>query len=156
MAEIIVVGVDESETARKAAEKAASLAAAFGAELHVTTAFNTHKAETLQSIHTQSESDAVSKAYRTLVAQYAAEAEATASRIAEELRSSYPELKAIPKAAEGKPGAALSDEAARVDADLIVVGNKRVQGITRVLGSVARTLASETKCDLYIVHTHQR
>ena len=39
---------------------------------------------------------------------------------------------------------------------MIVVGNKRVQGFTRFLGSVARTIASEAHCDLYIVNTHQR
>ena len=46
--------------------------------------------------------------------------------------------------------------AVQIGADLIVVGNKRVQGITRVFGSIASHVAAHASCDLYIVHTHQR
>ena len=56
----------------------------------------------------------------------------------------------------GEAAAALLREADEIGADMIVVGNKRVQGFTRFLGSIARTIASEAHCDLYIVNTHQR
>lgn len=156
MAGIILTGVDNSETALKAAEKAASLAVAFDAELHVATAYNVNMTETHQTVRTQSEPAAMSSAYHRLVTQYAEDAEHTASGIAQELRRIYPELKIVAKAVEGKPGIALSNDAEQLDADLIVVGNKRVQGPTRILGSVARTVASEAECDLYIVNTHRR
>ena len=42
------------------------------------------------------------------------------------------------------------------DADVIVVGNKRVQGVSRILGSIARYVAAHAPCDVYIAHTHQR
>src|SRR5690606_28369663 len=43
------------------------------------------------------------------------------------------------------------------DASLIVVGNKRVQGVAgRVLGSIARDVAAHASCDVYIAHTHTR
>lgn len=156
MAGIVLTGVDNSETALEAAEKAASLALALGAELHVVSAFNVNMTETIQSVRSKSEPAAMSSAYHRLVAQYAEEAERTASGISEELRKNYPELKIIAKAVEGAPGNALSNEADELNADLIVVGNKRVQGPTRVLGSVARTVASQASCDIYIVNTHQR
>lgn len=156
MGGIILTGVDNSETAFKAAKRAASLAVASDAELHVATAFNVNMAETLQSVRNQSGSADMSSAYHRLLARYAEEAERTASRIAEELRRIYPELKVIAKAVEGTPGIALSNEAEELEVDLIVVGNKRVQGPARILGSVARTVAGEANCDLYIVNTHRR
>ena len=51
------------------------------------------------------------------------------------------------------PASALCDEAERLDASIIVVGNKRVQGISRVLGSIAGGVAKMAPCDVYIVHT---
>lgn len=159
MAGIILAGVDNSETALAAAEKAASLAVAFNAELHVATAFTVNMTETLQTVRSQNQSAAMSSTYRAyhrLVAEYAEEAGRTASGIAEELRRIYPELKIVAKAVEGNPGIALSNDAEKLEADIIVVGNKRVQGPTRILGSVARTVASEANCDLYVVNTHRR
>ena len=43
--------------------------------------------------------------------------------------------------------------AKEIGADLIVVGNRRVQGIGRVLGSVATDVAHHAPCDVYIVKT---
>jgi nucleotide-binding universal stress UspA family protein len=40
-----------------------------------------------------------------------------------------------------------------IGADLIVVGNRRVQGIGRLLGSVATDVAQHAPCDVYIVKT---
>jgi nucleotide-binding universal stress UspA family protein len=54
---------------------------------------------------------------------------------------------------QGKPADALVEEAKRLGADLIVVGNRRVQGIGRVLGSVATDVAHHAPCDVYIVKT---
>lgn len=155
MTGIILVGVDNSETALKAAEKAASLTVAFNAELHVATAFNVDMTETFQSVRSQNETAAMSSAYHRLVTQYAEEAKRTASGIAEKLRRSYPELKIVAKAVEGKPGTALINDAERLDVDLIVVGNKRVQGPGRILGSIARSVAAEAPCDIYIANTRQ-
>ena len=56
-------------------------------------------------------------------------------------------------AAHGKPAEALVEEAKRRNAELIVVGNRRVQGIGRILGSVARSVAQHAPCDVYIVKT---
>ena len=58
------------------------------------------------------------------------------------------------KAVRSNPAEALCSEADRVHASMIVIGNKRVQGVARVLGSVAGTVAKEAPCDVCIVHTY--
>lgn len=156
MTKKIVVGVDSSDTALQAAHKAASLAHALGAELYVVSTFNVRMLETIQSVRGKNETEAMSQAYHSVIAQYSEAAERTAVAVTEALRTGFPDLTITPKAAEGEPGVALSAEAERLSADMIVVGNKRVQGLTRILGSVARSVASEAQCDLYIIHTHQR
>jgi nucleotide-binding universal stress UspA family protein len=57
------------------------------------------------------------------------------------------------RALAGRPATALVDEAIRLGASLIVVGNRRVQGVGRVLGSVATNVAAHAPCDVYIVKT---
>ena len=52
------------------------------------------------------------------------------------------------------PASALCEEAARLEASTIVVGNKRVQGAARVLGSIAGDVAKRAPCNVFIVHTH--
>jgi nucleotide-binding universal stress UspA family protein len=47
----------------------------------------------------------------------------------------------------------LIQEAERVGATLIVVGNKNMHGIGRVLGSVANDVAHHAPCDVLIVKT---
>ena len=59
-------------------------------------------------------------------------------------------------ATSGRPAAALLQAAERFDAELIVVGNKNVQGASRILGSVAKEVAKRARCDLYVAHTTPR
>jgi nucleotide-binding universal stress UspA family protein len=54
---------------------------------------------------------------------------------------------------QAKPSVALVEEAERLDARLIVVGNRRSQGIGRILGSVAGGVVAHSPCDVYIVKT---
>lgn len=46
--------------------------------------------------------------------------------------------------------------AEELDAEIIVIGNKRVQGIARILGSIARDVAAHAPCDVYVAHTHSK
>ncbi len=148
MAQRILIGVDSSETAFRAAEKAASLAAAFGAELHVLSSFTVNLTQAVK--HDQPE------AYHRVESLYANNAVRTADAVVEALRVHHQDLEIISKAREGTPAHALLNEAEQIDADVIVVGNKRVQGPTRFLGSIARTIAAEAHCDLYLVNTRER
>jgi nucleotide-binding universal stress UspA family protein len=140
MAGPIVVGVDGSGTARKAAEVARDLAAALGARLHVVSAFDTDRTEVFGS-----GSD------RWIVSD-AGEAEKVARDVAAALAGG--ELQVTYSSARGKPAEALVREADRLDASMIVVGNRRMQGLGRVLGSVANSVAHSASCDVYIANTY--
>lgn len=153
MTKTILTGVDDSETAFKAAEKAATLANAFGSELHVISAFSVSTVNTLRSLQKTHEREHIHTAYREVTDQHAEQAEGVATAVADKLRSRFPELTIISKSQEGDPGEVLVREGEKLGADVIVVGNKRVQGPARILGSIARTVATETSCDLYVVHT---
>ncbi|WP_077490699.1 universal stress protein [Sinomonas mesophila] len=135
----IIVGVDGSETAGRAAEAARDIAAALGAQLHVVSAFEGDRAEVIGA---GSDTWIVSDANTAL---------GIAKMVAEKL--SAPGVTITHTAARGKPAEALVKEAEVLDARMIVVGNRRMQGIGRVLGSVANTVAHTAPCDVYIVKT---
>ena len=136
----ILVGVDGSDTALHAAKVAAQLAETTQAELHVISAV-----DDTAPVSTGGEfGDG-----RTLTPGEIAEA--IANQVAGQLEVSTT-VHTGPRA--GKPAEALVDVAREIDADLIVVGNRRVQGIGRVLGSVARGVAQHAPCDVYVVKTH--
>lgn len=156
MSRTILVGVDGSATALQAAEKAASLATELDAELTVMSAFSVNVTGTLHSVARQNQTQAMTRALDELTARHAEEAERVSAAAADQLRGQFPDLKITSKALEGSPGVALSREAEEQKADFIVVGNKRVHGPGKILGSIARTVANEARCDLYIVNTHPR
>lgn len=139
MSGIIVVGVDGSGTAKKAAESARDLAKALGASLHVVSAFDTDRTEVFGSGSDQwivSDADGAENVAKTV-----------ANSLGEDIKVTY-------SAARGKPAEALIREADRLDARMIVVGNRRMQGIGRVLGSVANSVAHNAPCDVYIANTY--
>lgn len=140
MTKLIVVGVDGTETARKAAASAAALAEALGADLHVVTAFNQERAEVLGIGKDQPAfSD---EKYAESVAREAAEA----------VRSER--LRVVGHfAVHGSPAKALVQHAEAHHAHMIVVGSRRMSGIGRVLGSVANSVAHNASCEVYIAKT---
>ncbi|MFI5426024.1 universal stress protein [Aeromicrobium sp. UC242_57] len=79
------------------------------------------------------------------------QAEAIATEIANSLTGITANIH--PSPVQGKPADALVSAAKEIGADLIVVGNRRVQGISRILGSVATDVAHHAPCDVYIVKT---
>ena len=54
---------------------------------------------------------------------------------------------------DGKPGSVILDEAERVKAELIIVGNRRMQGMQRVLGAIANEIVHHAPCDVLVVKT---
>jgi nucleotide-binding universal stress UspA family protein len=139
MGGIIVVGVDGSGTAKKAAESARDLAAALGASLHVVSAFDSDRTEVFGSGSDRwivSDADAAEQVARTV-----------AESLGRDITVTY-------SAARGRPADALIKEAVRMEARIIVVGNRRMQGIGRVLGSVANSVAHNAPCDVYIANTY--
>lgn len=135
---IVIVGVDGSETAALAASTAGALASALKVDLLVVSAF---PATAVDPEHTD----------LSLTTRDAAEvlARETAGR----LRASYPDLRIDADAEPGKPAEALVHAAEATGAVLIVIGNKRVHGVSRILGSVAVDVVRKAPCDVYIAHT---
>lgn len=132
----IVVGVDQSETARKAAFRAAELAIALNAPLHVVMAASRGRADGL-STETGRHVD------------WLAGAESFLNGLIGEL----PADSITHAVVADDPAVAICDEAERVAAQMIVVGNKRVKGFSRVLGSVATDVARRAPCDVLISDT---
>jgi nucleotide-binding universal stress UspA family protein len=139
MGEVIIVGVDRSETAARAAQAAARLAVGLGWPLHVVTAY-----EDEETVQIEVGSDVF------MVTSFDS-AEGVAKSVATAL--ARPGLEVTSGAAVGKPQDVLIEEAERLDAALIVVGNRRMQGPGRLLGSIANSIAHHAPCDVYIAKT---
>jgi nucleotide-binding universal stress UspA family protein len=133
----IVVGVDRSSTARKAAERAATLAAQLGADLHIVMCAEREKGIQLNVGSDEFHSDWLGEAQQFL----------------EELGRKVGKGNVTTSVGEGDPAKAICAEAERLDADIIVVGNKRVHGLSRVLGSVAGDVMKHAHCDVYVANT---
>ena len=134
----IMVGVDGTETSQEAAREAAALARSTGAVLHLVTA--TRRSGT-QTVHGGGESWAVSDYDRA-----ADSLKAFAGTIRDGLEVQCSVL-------DGDPAKAIVAEADRIGADLIVVGNRRVNGVSRVLGAVAIDILRHASCSVYVAKT---
>ena len=134
-----VVGTDGSETAARAAQRAGELAAATGASLHVVCAYTKGGGT---SITVGSDSFVVSGL-------------TSAEQIAEQQAATFRGrgLEATSAAIDRKPADALMAEAQRLEAELIVVGNRRMHGVSRLLGAVANEVAHNAPCDVLVVKT---
>lgn len=135
----ILVGVDESETARRAAFRAAELANALGAPLHLVMASNRGRSGGLGGLGGAGE----------FHVDWVAAAEQFLDALVGELPTSPISRSIVPE----DPATAICAEATRLKAQMIVVGNKRVQGLARVLGAIATDVAHHAPCDVLISDT---
>jgi len=133
----IVVGIDRSETATHAAGVAAELAKALGANLHLITCAD------------KSRSVEVKVGTERFHTDWLAEADQFLRDAARSLDCDQVTF----AVGSGNPADFLCDEARRLDARTLVVGNRRVQGVARVLGSVAGDVLKHADCDVLIVNT---
>lgn len=137
----IIVGVDGSATARMAAEEAVGLAHAYNRPLHIVTSMSRTSSQEVQGGGSERwRIDSVGVAEDTLKA------------LIGELKVKVPVTYAVLR---DDPASGLVEEATRLDASVIVVGNKRVQGASRVLGSIAGDVAKRAPCNVLIVNTHR-
>lgn len=134
-----VVGTDGSETARIATDRAAELARATGARLHIVCAYSGRGTATVGS-----GSDTVTLTNLS-----------TAEQIADQVAASFRAagLDAVGSVGEGKPADVLLEKAREHHAELIVLGNRRMQGLSRVLGAVANEVVHRSPCDVLLVKT---
>ena len=134
----ILVGIDGSMTSQAAARQAVELATAVGAEMHFVTVVRSDDATVLKVAGDEWEISNLQSAEAN-IGRFVASLNATVSYTV--------------SAIEGAPAKALISEAERLEVDLIVVGNVRMQGIGRVLGSVGNTIAHNAPCNVLIVKT---
>jgi nucleotide-binding universal stress UspA family protein len=136
----IIVGVDGSDTARMAAVEATELAGKYNRPLHIVLSMTRNTSQQVRGGGSETwHFDSVGVAEESLKA------------LVGELKATVPVTYAV---VLSDPATALCDEAVRLDASVIVVGNKRVQGAARVLGSIAGDVAKRAPCNVLIVHTH--
>jgi nucleotide-binding universal stress UspA family protein len=143
----IVTGYDGSESAARAAGEAALLARATGAELHI-----------INVVDQDPKRDGMMTAWVDTSAENAAAArrEGVADLAVQEIRllaDQFADVTTHAIVLSGAPASVLVDHAESIGADLIVVGNRRVQGVSRALGSVAVDILRHSPCSVYVAHT---
>jgi len=141
----IVVGTDGSSTARRAVDEAARLAQVLGCVLHIVSAY-----EPLRGAHVKGAPEGAAKALALAPddkVQAVVDEAAAAARFNGVTTRSH--------TVTGDAADALMEVAEREGADLIVVGNRGMHGVRRVLGSVPNKVSHQaTRCVL-IVPTDQ-
>jgi nucleotide-binding universal stress UspA family protein len=142
----IVVGTDGSETANEAVAVAMHLARQDGAVVHLV---HVIKASPSGTPVAQVGS---SVAVRGDVAM-TREVRNAADAILEKAGAGDRDLNIKTHIATGSPADALIEVADRVDADLIVVGSKGMQGARRLIGSVPNSIAHGANCNVLIAKT---
>jgi nucleotide-binding universal stress UspA family protein len=139
MFNIVVVGADDSPTARRAIEAAAEIVRMSGGVLHLVTAFD---------IKSRSDSSLPSE-FRNLGTDGEAEAALQSLSFVAKNLGVDPVLHLV----AGDPSETIVATADKVNADLIVVGNRGMKGARRVLGSVPNSVAHGANCSVAIIDT---
>ena len=144
----IVVGTDGSEGATRAVDRAAEIAAALGAPLHVAMCF--------ESIINGAIVAAAAGMGPPVPCDDSADDHArdVVARTATALRRKG--LTAETHVCEGEASDALITLATGLGAQMIVVGNRGMSGARRVLGSVPNRVSHHAGCAVLIVPTTQR
>lgn len=131
----LVVGVDRSETSKVAATRAAAWASALGVQLHLLTCVERSRTVDVTVGGDRFHTDWLGEARQYLT----------------DLTRQLDHGDIASTIEEGKPGRALCSTADEIGAGMIVVGNRRVRGASRVLGSVARDALHHAGCDVLVV-----
>ena len=147
MISTIVVGTDGSDTARKALQEAADLAAGLGASIEVVSAYSRVSNTRLREEQREAPADI----------QHRIGASEDADALLEEAKELIQDAgveKVRVHAREGDPADAILDVAEERGADLIVVGNKGMTGAKRyLLGSVPNKVSHHAPCSVLIIRT---
>jgi nucleotide-binding universal stress UspA family protein len=142
----IVVGYDSSDTAGLAVVEAANLARATGAELHIVNVVEDFDfpQSTIAGDEDQTHKETAITVNEKLLATPEAE-----GGLLEAIDGVFTHNKVM----AGPPAGSIIDYATEIGADLVVVGNRRVQGFNRLLGSVAVEILRHAPCSVYVAHT---
>src|SRR5947208_15938035 len=143
----IVVGTDGSATASDAVRRARARGEAFAADLHVV---NAYKPPALV-MATTAEPGLMPSALMEWEAAASEDSRRLLDTVADELIGVGASVTTHAVAAH--PATAILSVAETVGADLIVVGNRGMQGTRRVLGSVPNHISHHADCDVLVVDT---
>jgi nucleotide-binding universal stress UspA family protein len=137
--ETVVVGADESATAAEAVRVAIELVKLSNGNLHIVTAY---KPQQLRSAAGEefTKSLTTDDVAESVLADLASRARTAGIAVETHLKS-------------GAPAESICDVATQVKADVIVVGNKGMAGLRRVLGSVPNSVAHQAPCAVLIAFT---
>jgi nucleotide-binding universal stress UspA family protein len=135
----VIVGADDSQTALQAVLAATEVAKLTGGELHIVTVYEP-KSVKVSDLPAEFRSSSAGNPADVLLDGL--------SRIVEQRG-----LKPVVHAASGDPADVIVRIAEEVGADLVVVGNKGMKGMRRVLGSVPNSVAHAAHCSVLIVDT---
>ncbi len=139
MFETVVVGADGSPTAAEAVQKAIALVKLTGGQLHIVTAYKPQQLK-LEAGAEYSKSLDSGDLAESVLAELASHARIAGVGVETHRMTST-------------PADAICEVAAQVKADLIVVGNKGMTGMRRVLGSVPNSVAHQAPCAVLIAYT---
>jgi len=135
----ILAGYDGSDRAMRAVEEAVDLAGAIGATLYLVSA-----------VDKKNEVREFGESGDRIFLSEVQVAEENLTKIAASHPSVDIKIQAVPGT---NPAKVLLDQANEHDIDLILVGNRHVQGVSRVLGSVAEDIAHKAPCAVLIAKT---
>jgi len=140
MFQTVVVGADDSATASEAFRSAVEVVRSSGGSLHVVYAYK-RSSTSADGVPAEFEGavDPVNRA-SSLLDDLASRARASG-------------VTAFTHSLREEPAAAILEVAEKENADLIVVGNKGMKGVRRVLGSVPNDVAHRAPCSILIVQT---
>jgi nucleotide-binding universal stress UspA family protein len=146
----IVVGVNQADSAARAANEALALAQLTGGEVHLVCALDSKERTAPLSAMVPGAALTPGDPPANLPGQGDARthAENFLSRVARDAP-----VRTQSHVLPGDPAEVLLQVATEVDADLIVVGNKGMRGARRVLGSVPNTVSHQAPCSVLIVQT---
>lgn len=139
----MLVGTDGSETASEAVRVATEIAKVFGATLHIANVYSTIDTNPTKAAD-------MSLAY---LADVEKGKEATKHGKALAAAAKKAGVTAHVHVVTGSPGERIVDLANEHNIDLIVVGNKGMRGMKRVLGSVPNYVAHHASCAVLIANT---
>lgn len=133
----IIVGVTQTATAQETARRAAELARSTGSPLHLLMSMKNGSTQYVSHGTDGFQTDWISEVNGFL----------------ENLKHEIGVPEATTSISQKDPAKALCEKADELGASMIVVGNRRVQGASRVLGSVAGSVSRHAPCDVMIVNT---
>lgn len=133
----IVVGVDESDTSLQAAKRAAEIAVALDQSLHLVMAVK----------------NGMSFGIRVGSDEFQVDWVTNAAQFLKDTCGDLPVPNATYALGEKDPAKSLVDEAERLGASMIVVGNRRVKGAGRLFGAIATDVVQHAPCDVLVVNT---